>query len=253
MNVCNFFFRSIFPFLIFVFIFPTNVFAQYQTNASATTKVGNPKTSPPGGNDTGGGGGGIPAPPVPGDIKQAIRNTFGITMNSFDDQHLQWAWEKFWDISDTQFIDLIRGAVVTGLQGDSQSMQNGCPPNETVRLGQYRNREYFKFILTHELGHSIQICKTHVQSRYEEHKNAFAAERGVSFYANNSVSCSGSRNVTNLNEDYADTIAYFLNPSAGLASGGCPNLGEPQSPPNPFFVENRHPLHYTVAKGILGR
>ncbi len=206
------------------------------------TKIGNPPNPPvvPPECPAASGGGGVggdgtpgqpgPKPPdYPPDLRQAIINKFGITMNGFDDEHLRWAWEKFWDISGSKFTSYVQGAIVDAQPGQGTSRQVGCPPSPTVQISQYSTDYVFKFLITHELGHAIQICHPRDQVKYNEHENARATEGGVSRYGE-----------TLLNEDYADTMAYAVNPTETMSSNGGPNIAV-----HPFFpAPAPKPLHY---------
>lgn len=229
----------LFSIVIFAFFFAGIVYAQLQTDSNIVrTRVGNPPSGPVLSGD-------IPTPPQ--DVRQGIISNFGITMNGFSNQHLTWAWEKFHETSNTRFPSLVRGVTIQATGGGSS--QIGCAGSAiAVRLGQYTPGTFFKFILTHELGHVIQSCLPRSESKFNEAINAYYAEGGVSFYGNNANSCNGTVNV---NENYADIIAYYLNPSAGLASGPA-SCGGPPNPPNPFFVgQTRFPLSFTAAEGVL--
>lgn len=187
------------------------------------------------------------APAPPDDVRQGIIDKFGITMNGFDQQHLQWAWEKFWETSNTNFPELVAGITIGA--SDGGSAQLGCAGASTsVELGQYTPGDFFKFILTHELGHVIQSCQPRSKSQFDEAINAYNTEGGISFYGNNASACNGT---VNINENYADIIAYYLNPSAGYGSGP-KSCGGPANPPNPFFSGSSFPLHYSVGKAVLG-
>lgn len=205
-----------------------------QANTSVT---GNPQITP--------GGGGIPAPPVPGDIKQAIINTFGITMNSFDDQHLQWAWEKFWEASGTKFTDYIRGSIIT-INSEGFSRQTGCPNtgSPAVKLETSFKGDYFKFNLTHELGHVISNC-FHVKQY--DFMNAYSTLGAMSGYG----SCSGD-----WGEDYAEMVAYYLNPNAGETNAFL-SCSVNRKPLNPFFQGGltglRHTTFLNIAKSVLDK
>lgn len=186
------------------------------------------------------------APPPPADIRQGIIDQFGITMNGFDQAHLQLAWEKFWEIAPTKYISLIRGSKIIALGYTGGSRQVGCFGGATsVELVQY-NGQYFKFILTHELGHVIRNCNPRNVTKYDDHVNAVSKEGAVSYYGGNATKCTGSDNYS---EDYADMITYYVNNLAGYATAICdPN----QSPPNPYYkLSPRKELHYQVVSQVL--
>lgn len=202
--------------------------------------VGDPKETIPGVGEV---------PPPPSDIRQGIIDEFGITMNGFDQKYLQLSWESFWEVSNSNFFNLVRGSVINKLPGISGSSQVGCPGAESIRLAQYIGDRFFKFIIIHELGHVVRNCNNRETIQYTQHLNAYAAEQGVSYYANNAYACLESDNHS---EDYADMVAYFLRPADGVATAGCdPNPNRP----NPFFSKTPtdFPAHLQVAETVLGR
>lgn len=221
--------------LITICTFPSYVHAQLRTNSNVvSTKVGTPSTD---------------APPVDdANLKQALIDTFGITMNGFDSTHLRWAWEKLHEMNDTTYPSLLQGTVVQATSGISS--QVGCFGGGTsLNLGQYVPEAFFKFIIVHEFGHVIQACTPREKSKVVEHANAFATEGAISYYSGHTQSCTGLTN--GANEDYADTLAYYFNPAAGSSSGPGTCLPPDQvNPPNPYFVQNSFPLHLSVAKSL---
>lgn len=182
------------------------------------------------------------APTVdPSGLKQKIIDQFGIAMNGYNDDHLKWAWEKFWDVSSTNFIGLTRGSVIEARSG---SEQVGCPgATVAVYLDQYPET-LFKYGLIHELGHVIRNCHQPNDILKTEHLNAFNKEGGVTYYANNAYACTRSDNGS---EDYAEMIALYLNPSANIQMTTC-------TPAKTKYTNLRteFQLHYNVARSILG-
>lgn len=234
----NFLVLIAFSLLIGIFLTANTVLAQSSVGNEVRVRVGNPPDQGPSISCN-------QPPPPTGQVGQAITSSYGITMNGFGEQHLLWAWEKFCESSNTKFLTLIKGSVVAATSGISQ--QVGCGGAVSVRLGAYPNKDLFKFILTHELGHVVRNCNARATIQYNEHINAFNNEGAVSYYGGHAVSCTGS---DNLSEDYADMIAYYVNPSAGIATAKC----DPSpNPPNPFFVAKSKPLHHTVAQGVLNK
>lgn len=187
----------------------------------------------------------IPSPPA--NIRQGLIDSFHVTMNGFDNQHLEWAWEKFWEVSNTQFTSLIAGSTIQSITL-GLSAQVGCFGETSVKIKQYTPKEFFQYLLTHELGHVIANCRPSDAHVYDQ-RNAFDREGAVSYYAAHANTCSGSENYS---EDYADMIAYYLNPSAGLSTISC-HGSAPANPPNPFHgTPVLKPIHKTVVEGILG-
>ncbi len=178
--------------------------------------------------------------------RQAIIDKFGVTMDGFDERHLNAAWEKISETSNTNFPSLIKGAKIQAISQNTSSW-TGCEGVTSISLGQYEPLPFFKYIFTHELGHYIQNCKTRSISKSQEHEAAYSQEGPISYYAANAPLCTGS---SNLPEDYADMISYYLNPAAGFSTTSCGGRS-PTSPPNPLYVAPIKILHYNVARDIL--
>lgn len=180
-------------------------------------------------------------------LKSSLISQFGVTMNGFDNDHLKWAWEKLWDISNTNFIKFARGSVIVAEYG---SQQVGCPGSGvTVYLEQFPEA-LFKYALIHELGHVIRNCNQSPINFYTDHLNAFNKEKGVTYYANNAPSCTGSDNES---EDYAEMVARYLNPNTAIQM----IKSKPDKSCNPpasesIDMKNRFPLHYNTARSVLG-
>ena len=188
-------------------------------------------------------------PNYPAELKQAIFSEFKITMNGFDADHLEWSWELFWCLKGTNFHNFVNYTEVNVVANVGDSRMS-CPQGEAgncfINIGQMPGRSTaFKFLLTHEFGHVINYNNPRETIRWTEHQNAFAEEKGISYYAQNAAACTGSENSA---EDYADTIAYFLHPKAGETTPACdPN----KNPPNPLYELTTFPKHLEVAKMIL--
>lgn len=208
--------------LITLVVLPMTAFAQQQSESNVKrTRVGNPITSDfePGS---------VPAPPS--DIRQGIIDEFGITMNGFDNQHLQWAWERLWEVSDTKFPSLVRGATIQRWD-NVFSAQVGCFSGLSLNLRQFPGQgAYFKFHFLHELGHVAQMCNSREATQRAAHENAYAIEGGISEYGKQGPACIPGTD--KYNEDHADTIAYFLDRSAGFVT--TVKCGGPSNPPNPY-------------------
>lgn len=216
--------------ILFITIFTVSFFlisnlvqeSHAQSSSTWRTRVGNPPTSEfePG-----------TIPGLPSDIRQGLINEFGITMNGFDQQHLQWAWERMWEVSETNFPSLVRGAQIVRWDM-SYSQQVGCFSGTSLNLRQFPGqKDYFKFHLLHELGHVAQMCNPAEATQRTAHRNAYALEGAISTYGRLGGTAGCYPGVDKYNEDHADTIAYFLDRSAGFVTARC---GGPSNPPNPY-------------------
>ncbi|MBI2011468.1 hypothetical protein HYS91_01735 [Candidatus Daviesbacteria bacterium] len=183
------------------------------------------------------------APDIPdAALEGAIKEKFGITMRNYGTRHLRWAWEKFWDVSHTKFFDYVRGSTIFA-SVPRDSSQVGCFKGVSVYVGTYQDETLFKLILIHELGHVIANCNNREQIRWSDYLRAHAVEKGVTWYGNHAYECTKSNNIS---EDFAETIAYYLNPETKLQTVLC---SPDYHPPN---LREDFPLHYNVANYILG-
>jgi len=177
------------------------------------------------------------SPTPEGNLRLAILNQFGITLNGFDQQHLQWAYTKLLDISRTRFIEFTRGTIITAVLGTA-SEQTGY---HAVNLAQYAGQELFQVILTHELSHVVRNDNLHSSILWDEHLLVLRSEGAITEYAR--TACMGSDTAS---EDYADMITYYLNPNANAQTALC--AGTQSNPYN----NGGHPEHRRVVERILG-
>jgi len=198
-----------------------------------------------------------------GSYKDKLLQEFKITMNGFDEQHLKWAYDKMKEVSNTRFPNMVQGAVIQmkpRTPDDPYSEQVGCPGRSAVNIKLIQQQddpqeEIFKITFTHELGHVIQLCSSGAKAFGTglSHESVFAEERGITYYAQNAgepgTGCPGSgsdRERNKRNEDYADMITYFLNPTS-TTKNVCGNGRDP----NPI-TSGEYPQHSELVKQILG-
>jgi hypothetical protein len=184
-------------------------------------------------------------------VRQQIIDTFGITMNGFDQQHLQWAQQKLQEVSGTKFASLVNGAVIQAIDSpDTFFEQVSCPGSggPSIRFHQNQvNQEVFDITLVHELTHLIQNCQPDSKSFNSDYNNAHSAEQGITYYAQNAGNPSSKCPKSDpFNEDYAEMIAYYLNPNA-QTKDVCGNGRQP----NPYSSGN-FSQHQSVARKIMG-
>lgn len=180
----------------------------------------------------------VPQQTIPSDpqgIQQAIKSRFNITMNGFELRKdlLQWAYRKLESVSNTRLLELVSGTVITASGSSSQTGCNTLNIRSTIE-----NEQLLGIILTHELGHIIRNCK---QSQYQQHLDALNREKGITLYARTLCGSEGSTDSTS--EDYAEMIAYYLNPDAPEQTS-CSGGGNP-------YANGGYPLHKKVAEDIL--
>ena len=198
-------------------------------------------------------------PAVSTDAKQLhddILRNFSIDFDmSLDYSYMKWAWEKLWNVSNTRFISLIRASssniISVNAIADSSSVneQTSCSGisirAKSRSTGQPYPESLFKVVFIHELSHIIENCNPN--SNKNQLQQIINQEGYLTSYSSNASACVGSNN---LNEDYAETLAYFLNPEFPEQSLGIGSLCEPASPVNPY---NRNKsLHQKFAQDLLG-
>lgn len=211
-------------FLTLLFLTTQSVLAQ--NTVEKRTRVGNAPI---------GSGARVTPPPPPENLATAIQQQFGITMIGFGRPHLQWAWEKFWDVSHTRFTELAKGTTITATTAVSEQL--GC---RKIILNPQTSGDQFKVVLFHELGHIIDHCPPDTQSFKTEHARVFLHEGPITGYAE--FSCYGTPKV---DEDYAEMITYYLNPTVKEVIN-CHNRGTFP------FANGKYPMHFELARKILG-
>jgi hypothetical protein len=207
----------------------------------SVVKVGKPAGPPPpcntstsGNSPTNDGTHPVVPPVQDGDFVKAVKNKFDITLVGYDQQHAKWVWEKFWDVSNTNFPTLVKGVTATNQPGSQQL------DNNSIIVEGYGDEQLFKVVFIHELGH---IIRHRTDDNITDVENAILAEGYVTNYAQNANSCTGS---DSFNEDYAEMIAYYLNPASPSITARCSDRAANT------YQNGNHPIHYAIAKSILG-
>lgn len=178
--------------------------------------------------------------PVPaGDLRSAILSEYSITLDGFSTTQLGWAWEALSCKSTPNFLNYSKGTVFTKIAG-FVSEQTGC---KTINLGDYTDKTLFQVTLAHELGHIIYHCIVSSLNKKVEHNGVWIAEGGITGYAINSNTCYPG--TIPEHEDYAEMVAYYLNPGVHEQTL-C--FKRDQAP----FEGGRYPSHYSLAQNILG-
>lgn len=198
------------------------------------------------------------APPADADFQKLhdnILTQFKINFNSsFSYNYLKWAWEKLWQASNTNFSRLINpNNVVISVNpiGDDSSLNEQTGPSSiSMRLRSRSTKQpypeqLFKIIFIHELGHIIEQNNA---SKKSELQNIISQEGSITNFSGHSDVCVGD---INLNEDFAETFAYYLNPDIPEQSLGIGPQCEPPLPAVPPFQRNK-PLHQKFAADLLG-
>lgn len=185
-------------------------------------------------------------------LADKIKNQFGITMNGFGDTQLQWAYEKFYTLYQrTKIGNYISGVTIIPTSGGSYTQDK-----DTIYLKVYTVQQTFNVIMLHELGHVIQL---RTRLFVTELTNAISQEYYLTTYSANADADSGLPSTDpnygqcdgfKFNEDYAETIAYYLNPAAQSLTSNFTHCKSDGS--YPVISSTVHPLHYQIAQSILG-
>lgn len=215
------------------------------------TQVGQPTTEkpalPPECSSSGGGSFGPcqEAPAPPSDIKQAIIDKWGITLN-LNNFQLLGAWEEFHEIDCTGFLQDLNGTLVNSW-GNGYAQQFSCPgtsgnQGETdVMFSNDWNGEFMKAILIHELTHVWQLCTSRGEQNKIGNDEAVGSE---SWLTNYSRSGGCGFDIDPYKEDHADAIALYLNPEQGELT-----CGEGRGNP---FAGGGFPAHSSNAESAVG-
>lgn len=209
------------------------------------------------------------------DLKDKIANDYNIAMNGFDQQHLQWAYDMFKELSKTQFTEILRQTSKrTVISVRDASLQNSVTDSPTCSISLIQNQtavpnnageseqEIFDITLTHELGHIIQDCAPNRLSLYAgdphlsmTHAKIYQDHQGITQYSRSagtpgcpSISDSGSDSSGyRSSENYAEMIAYYLHPGV-KQKNVCGNGRKP----NPFD-NGANSQFRDLAEQILGK
>lgn len=220
------------------------------TSEKCITQVGSPTTPSPGplgctgGSNSGGGGPAGPCgapPPYPSDIKNAILEKWGITLN-LPLHQLQNAWKEFHEIDCTGILQEIKGSVVASWTNEF-SQQMGCPGQAGPHLyiGSVFQGEWVETHIMHELTHIWQMCSRRGETNRLENVIAYDTEGGITNYSRTSCGF----DIDRYNEDHAESISLYLNPQSGESTCATTNV-------NPFTT-GRYPIHKATAQKGTGK
>lgn len=166
--------KKIFCFLIlvafFLLISQKNVYAQYKSEASAVTKVGNPTSPMPGG----GSGGDKPVPDVEKDqLAALIKSEFGLDLvGNFTlgmAQNIYKTMSHAYNSSLFYYnLDSINKPVRVNLNNDGGSCFGYARGASEIDLYQLQNcsLESVEYVLIHELGHVIAMRRPDIYQQY---------------------------------------------------------------------------------------
>lgn len=204
-----------------------------------------------------------PTPPdYPSDLQQAIYDTFGVQANGLYSYEYRWLWEKLWDVSNTHFTALIKPAHITIVDGYRYATTgcSGTVGNKhcTITLHHWNTdgQEGFDVVVTHEFSHAIDSANPNSLTHASELAGAVVLDAldskseaqvpggWLTWYGYLACFYHPPTLGIQLGEDYAETIAYYLNPTAIMRTA-C-RFGPPP------YSKGAHPNHYRLAQEILG-
>lgn len=191
----------------------------------------------------------LPIPPVEdGNYKKAIKDTYSITVEAGLSLEFDKAlWEFLATVSKTKFPSLVRGTVVhitPPCPGPNPCGTFQGPGKEISIRSNVETADLVKLLFAHEMGHVIWHHTPESAGHQTEHMNALTKEGGVTIYGDNPCYDPGNA-YARQTEDYAEMIAYYLNPFLNEQTS-CGTKGY-----NPF-ADGKFPQHLQVAKSILG-
>ncbi len=177
-----------------------------------------------------------PVAPVIADnnYKQALKDKFSLILDdglSIDQQ--RWIWEKMWDVSNTNFDEYVKGTTIHNSAGVSHQ----GPGKEVTLRTTNTDETSFKIVFTHEMGHIIYHHTTDQQSKRSEHDGVLYPKGPVTGY--------GACDVT---ENYAEMIAYYLNPNQVENTNTPCGAWTPKIP----YANGNNQNYFNLAKEILG-
>jgi len=181
---------------------------------------------------------------------------------NFPYDYLKWAWEKLEESSTTRFLQLVNpnNTTISITRDDTKiNAQIGCSKISMRGASISNNQSYpeslFKVVFIHELSHIIENCNLdNISKRTELEKIILPSGIGEGYLTRYSASADQCvQGVNKLNEDYAETIAYFLNKDYPEQSLGIGSACEPPpSSGNPIY-DGKHPKHRSFAIDLLIR
>ncbi len=209
-------------------------------------------------------GGQVSAPPASADQQQLhneILNKFGVDMDvTLPYEYLKWAWEKLWNVSNTRFIQLVRGPQNTiikisrsdGPYNEKISCSSIVMSGKSSATQQPYPEPLFKVVFIHELSHIIEdeACNS-ANSGFDKLKAAIPSQENyLTSYSQNSLACAVTR-TENIKEDYAESISYFLNPEFPEQDIGLCASFKPQDNLNPYN-RSGSAIHRQIISEVLG-
>ncbi len=202
------------------------------------------------------------APLPPPDLRAGIKKQFGIDFASgFSTQELTWTWNKFWDISGTNFFKLLGNwskiSVTISTNGWDTVSYSGNNCTVSFRTGAH-SEEDWDVILIHEFGHCISWLPNQL-SHSTDLPGVINADKLVkgdkysgymTYYSDHAdYSHNHCDGIGSLTEDYPEAVTYYLNPKYVEQTLCRESVTPPESNP---YANNRQPNHMAFIRRLLG-
>lgn len=201
----------------------------------------------------------IVPPPANGDLKQSIADKFGVDFQGpeFTADRLQAAWEvlnQAQQVAPRLFGLLGKGITATTHSDTSERVGNtiyfSTRPGSFFMTG---SPQQFKVLLIHELGHVIRgepgsTKANSYDQRLQSAVNQDALKNGDAGYLTGygKSPCYGTPNI---DEDFAETVTYYINKGAKEEDLGCGIKSANGLNP---LESGLYPAHLTFIKSVLG-
>lgn len=197
-----------------------------------------------------------PAPACPNNnCPKAVLDEFGITISAnLPSEYSRYAWEKLWNVRYTNFDDLVRGTFVKAVfeDPDPENREGSHRKENAIYLRSIYPQSFFDIIFVHELSHFINDLPDPT-SRRTDHDGVFKNEledghRGVTGYGELACTYENPTDNEKREEDYADMLAYYLNPGVIDQTSGIEGCNRGVVP----YANGKYPNHFKLAQDILG-
>lgn len=187
-----------------------------------------------------------PTGTLPSDPGAELKSKYGISTSGFSSAGVINIYELFACFSSSRVPSLLKTPVTiySDVRANGGGIGMNCDGGCGIWIPEATN--YFKFILTHELGHVLYYTNPAEVMHVSDFENAWAKEKGLSPYSRRNDGCEGLGD-PNMDEDYAELVAYYLNPTGGRTGACDPGSG----PLNPLYETSNYPLHLEVGKQVL--
>jgi hypothetical protein len=190
-----------------------------------------------------------PTGTYPADPGGELQSKYKISTDGFGADGIKMIYELATCVSTSKFPTLLGGTSTTVHNAISPSLGSiGMDCDATCNVWIPEGTNAFKFILTHEFGHVLYYTNPRETMHVSEFEDSWNKEGGLSPYSGPYYGGQGGCPTKGAVEDYAEMVAYYLNPTMGGKTGACDSRDNPK---NSLFEDTHFPLHLEVAKQVL--